>query len=596
MVAFKEVSNLVEVLEHSVGAFGPKRLFGFERGGRYQWVTYKEFGQMVASARGALAALGVGRGDRVAIISDNSVAWATAAYATYGLGAHFVPMYEEQQTSEWVYILADSQAKVVLVAGDTIAQELGEMTGELGRLKHVINLSPSDPTAPSWQKLLQEAEPKAAVQPESDEVAGLIYTSGTTDQPKGVMLTHGNFAHNINAVRQLFDIRDDDCSLSFLPWAHSFGQTCELHCMLANGAAMGLCESVATVLTDMPRVRPTLLFAVPQIFNRIYSTLHQRAATSSDIQRRLFEEAIENARKRLQLSQRGQTSWLVEQKQRVFNRMVFSKIRERFGGRLRYAFSGGAALSREVAEFIDALGITVYEGYGLSETSPIATANSPGHRKLGSVGRPLPGVEIRIEPVEHTDAPGHGEVVIYGPNIMKGYHNLPEASAEAFTDDGGFRSGDLGRLDRDGYLYITGRIKEQYKLENGKYVVPGPLEELLKLSPYIEQVMICGANRPYNTALIVPDFQALADWALENGRDPASQSLVKDSEVKKLIRAQLNECGKTFRGYEHPRKFQLLTEPFTAENGMLTPKMSLKRRNIVAAYSAQIDNMYLIQA
>jgi long-chain acyl-CoA synthetase len=302
---------------------------------------------------------------------------------------------------------------------------------------------------------------------------------------------------------------------------------------------------------------------------------------------------MENASKRRQLSEKGKTSVLVEQKHRFFEKIVFSKVRERFGGELRYAFSGGAALSAEVARFIDNLGIMVYEGYGLSETAPIVSTNSPGLRVIGSVGRPLEEVSVRIEPVSHIKDPSVGEIVVKGPNVMKGYHRLPEETAAVFTADGALRTGDLGRFDAKGFLFITGRVKEQYKLENGMYIVPAPLEELLKLSPLINQIMIHGENRAYNVALVVPDHQAIGRWASQEGMMPIDlDALLGSKALKRLIKSELARCSKGFRGYEHPRKFRLVKHEFTVDNNMLTPKMSLKRHNIVETFAGLIDEMY----
>jgi long-chain acyl-CoA synthetase len=274
--------------------------------------------------------------------------------------------------------------------------------------------------------------------------------------------------------------------------------------------------------------------------------------------------------------------------------LVFAKVRERFGGRLKYAFSGGAAISKEVAEFIDDLGITVYEGYGLSETSPIATMNYPGARKIGSVGKPIPGVEIEID-IAATEDPTQGEVVIYGHNIMEGYHNLPEANAEVLVEkDGmrGFRSGDMGRVDDEGFLFITGRVKEQYKLLNGKYVVPTPLEEKIKLSPYISNAMVYGLNREFNVAVVIPDYEVLKGWAEEKGLDPNPQSLAKSDQVKALIEREVEKLSEDFKGYEKAKKLYIGAEDFTPENGMLTPTLKLKRRVVLERYGDAIESLY----
>jgi long-chain acyl-CoA synthetase len=271
------------------------------------------------------------------------------------------------------------------------------------------------------------------------------------------------------------------------------------------------------------------------------------------------------------------------------DKLIFGKVRLRFGGMLRFTVSGSAALSTEVAEFIDALGIDVYEGYGMTETSPVVSVNYPGKRKIGTVGPPLPGVTVRIDH-EATGDEVNGEIIISGPNVMVGYHNRDEENAQIFLPDGSLRSGDMGYLDADGFLVLTGRIKEQYKLENGKYVVPSPLEEELKLSPHILNVMLFGMNKPYNVAVVVLDEQSVRDWAKGQGAslgDPTT-----NPEVRKLIKAELERYSSSFKGYERPRDFVLTTEDFTSENGMLTPSLKVKRRNVIARYGEALEALY----
>jgi long-chain acyl-CoA synthetase len=279
---------------------------------------------------------------------------------------------------------------------------------------------------------------------------------------------------------------------------------------------------------------------------------------------------------------------------------VFSKVRDRFGGKLKYAFSGGAAISREVAEFIDSLGIVVYEGYGLTETSPISTANVPGERRIGSVGRPIPGVRVEIDPATGERKPAEngkparleGEIIVHGPNVMKGYFHRDEENAQAFTKDGGFRTGDMGYLDALGFLYITGRIKEQYKLENGKYVVPTPLEEAIKLSPFVANVMVYGDNRPFNIALVVANMDAVKDWAQKNGASGSGDALLSNGAVRGLFKKQIEEHSSAFKGFEAVRDFALISQDFTTDNNMLTPSLKLKRREVVKVYGKLIDELY----
>jgi long-chain acyl-CoA synthetase len=274
------------------------------------------------------------------------------------------------------------------------------------------------------------------------------------------------------------------------------------------------------------------------------------------------------------------------------DRLVFSKVRARFGGKLKYAVSGAAALAREVADFVDGLGITVYEGYGLTETSPIVSCNVPGHRKLGSVGRPIPGVRVAID-TDVTGDPKNGEIVVYGPNVMQGYYKNKAETDAVFTSDGGFRTGDMGYLDDDNYLYITGRIKEQYKLENGKYVVPSPLEEFVKLSPFVANVMIYGDNKPFNVALVVANVDALKEWGSHHGvTSKKTEDLLSDPKVRAKMREEIDRVSSDFKGYERIRNFALIAEDFTLENDMLTPKLSVKRRNVWNRWQKEIDRLY----
>ncbi|MEE8526808.1 MAG: long-chain fatty acid--CoA ligase, partial [Thermoanaerobaculia bacterium] len=511
-----DYTDLVDVLERSVERHPGGNVFGTKSDGEWRWITYGEFGRRVDDFRGGLASLGIGQGDTVAVISANRVEWAIAAYAAYGLGARYCPMYESQAPKDWEYIVSDSAAKVLLASTYPIYEAVSGWAGKVGAVEQVSCMSlPAEDDA-SFLALEERgrSHPVATVDVDPGWVCGFIYTSGTTGKPKGVLLSHSNICSNINSVAELFPIETADVSVSFLPWAHSFGQTCELHSLIARGAALAIAESVDKLVDNFAEVRPTVLYAVPRVFNRIYDGLQKRMAEGSFVQKTMFQAAMENAEKRKRLAAAGERSVIVEAKHVFFDRLVFSKVRQRFGGRLRYALSGGAALSPKVAEFIDNLGILVCEGYGLTETSPIVTTNHPAARKIGSVGQPIDGVEVIID-TSAVDEQGSvdGEIIVKGPNVMLGYHNLPAETAEVMTADGGFRTGDLGRLDEDGFLYITGRIKEQYKLENGKYVVPAPLEELLQLSPFISQAFIHGADKHYNVALLVPDRQALEKWA-----------------------------------------------------------------------------------
>jgi len=586
--------SLVQVFNASIEKFGDRALFGIKRDGQWHWMTYGEWGDRTRRLRTALQRLDVQAGDRVAIIANNSPEWAMGAYASYGLGAAYVAMYESQLDKDWKHILKDCGAKVLFVANEKIAERVRGFRDGLPDLKEVVVLSGTPKGGEHAFADLLQHEPSDLVDPGSDGIADFIYTSGTTGEPKGVRLTHRNLAYNVSAMHVLLPMEPDDRSLCFLPWAHSFGQTVELHGLLSMGGSLGLAEAVDQIIANLAEVKPTLFISVPRVFNRIYDGLHARMNEEGGLKKKLFEAALETAAERKRLAAEGKRSGWLDFKFKILDGLVFSKVRERFGGRLKYAFSGGAAISKEVAEFIDNLGITVYEGYGLSETSPIATANYPGARKIGSVGKPIPGVEIEID-VSATDDPIQGEVLIFGHNIMEGYHNLEKANAEVFVERNGkrgFRSGDMGLIDDEGFLHITGRVKEQYKLLNGKYVVPTPLEEKLKLSPYISNAMVYGMNREFNVAVVIPDYEALQGWAKERGLDADPASLAKSDELRALIEQEVNKFSAEFKGYERARKIFIGDEDFTTENDMLTPTLKLKRRVVQQRYGDAIESLY----
>ncbi len=577
--------TLVDVYHDAVKTFPDNPLFGTKRKGQWEWLTYLEFGRMTDAFRAGLSELGYRRGDRVAIISNNREEWAVAAYACFGLGVAFVPMYEAQNPKEWEFIVRDCEAKGLIVASDAICEKTKALLEAVPSLKHIISMDPATKTSDSVKSFRELAKTEAKVptiKPEPKDVACFIYTSGTTGNPKGVILSHGNIASNVSAIHEIFPMSSMDRSLSFLPWAHSFGQTVELHGLFSMGASLAIAEAVDKILDNLAETKPTLLFSVPRIFNKLYSAVQKQISTKPGFIQSMVKTSLETRGKQ----RRGEEVSLGEGLVLALtDKVVFSKVRARFGGNLKYAFSGGAAISKEVAEFIDSLGVTVYEGYGLTETSPITTANWPNSRKIGSVGKPIPGVKVSIT--------GDGEIVVHGPNVMVGYHNRKEENDAVFTSDGGFRTGDMGRLDEDGFVFITGRIKEQYKLENGKYVVPTPLEEQLKLSPYVANVMVYGDNKPFNVALVVANVDAVKAWAKDNGvseSDP--EKLLENPKVRALFKKELDTYGEKFKGFEEVRDFALVSEDFTTENDMLTPSLKVKRRAVLAKWGSLLDGLY----
>jgi long-chain acyl-CoA synthetase len=583
--------TIVDLFEESVEKFAARDLFGTKKDGVWTWVSYAQVKRQVDAFRAGLASHGIGAGSRVSIISNNRVQWAVASFASLGLGAVFVPMYEAQLEKDWEFILKDCEASLLIVSTDDIYAKTKDFPSKIPSLKTVLSMAAPATEPHAFERLVETYvdKPLAPIKPSKDDTAFLIYTSGTTGNPKGVILTHENIASNVSAVHQIFDLMADDRSLSFLPWAHSFGLTCELHTLLSMGAAIAINSAVDKLIEELPEVRPTVLMSVPRIFNRIYDGVHKQISKKPGPIQSLFKSGLRLSAKKRD----GQPLGLGERiTLGLADKLVFDKIRGRFGGRMRYAISGGAALAKQVAEFIDSLGIMVYEGYGLTETSPITNANAPNNRKIGSVGKAIPGCRIVIDRAVTGD-PLHGEIIAYGPNIMKGYHNRPEENAAVLMSDGGFRTGDMGYVDDDGYLYITGRIKEQYKLENGKYVVPSPLEELLKLSPFVANVYVHGANKPHNVALVVPDFEVLKGWAAEQGiKADTDEQLIASPQVLEKMRVELDAASKGFKGYEKVEKIGLLTDDFTTANGMLTPSLKLKRRTVIERYGDKIEALY----
>ena len=584
-------TSLVTMLARSVRKHGARPLFGSRSEQGWSWMSYAEFAQRVDALRAGLASLGVAHGDRVAVISRNRVEWAVGFYAAVGLGAAFVPMYEAQVERDWQHILADSGASVCLVSGAVVGSRVAAVVRDVPGVKHVVDLDAPVTDAHGYLGLIEwgKSHPVAAVTPDGNDLAEIVYTSGTTGRPKGVRLTHANIVSNVDAVVQVLPVSEEDRSLAFLPWAHVFGAD-ELHGIIYMGASMGICDAVDEIARDLPEIRPTLLFAVPRIWNRVHQGVRHTLSEQAGVVRGIFERGTRALRR----SKKGERLSTTESLELALaKRLVLKKIRERFGGRVRYAVSSAAALSPDVAEFIDDLGIVVLEAYGLTESSACATINRPAERRIGSVGKPIPGVRIGLD----HDVPGGdanvGEIVIYGHGVMAGYHNMPEETRKTLTDDGGLRTGDLGRFDDDGFLYVTGRLKELYKLENGKYVSPAALEEQLTLSPYIDQAFIYGANKPHNVALVVPNRQALIAWAHQHGVDaPTSGLLAADPLLRPVFEAELEAACRDFRGYERVKAFALIDEPFSTDNGLLTPTLKVRRSEVLKRYLPVLDSLY----
>ena len=586
--------NLVELFQSATKKYSANRLFGTKNKAKtgYDWVTYGEVTKRIDNLRGGLAQIGVDKGDGVAIIANNRVSWAVAAYATYGRCARFIPMYEAELTRIWKYIITDSGSKILLVANMEIYEKVKSFTREIEALEAIYVIDGEGEMTMAALEELGAKNPVEAVVPQGSDIAGLIYTSGTTGNPKGVLLSHLNLASNVVAISSSFPgLNENVRTLSFLPWAHSFGQVAELHLLVYFGGSTGFAESPATIVDDLQLVKPTMLVAVPRIFSKVYAGLHTKITEQGGLAKALFDMGLAAGAK--ERAAGGSAGLVNSLKKAVADKIVFSKIRQKFGGQLDLAVSSSAALSQKIAEFFGDIGIPVYEAWGMTELSPAHTLNSPAANRPGTVGRAILGSRVEIDKSMTGPDSDDGEIIAYGPNVMVGYHNLPEETRAVLRSDGGLATGDRGRLDADGYVYITGRIKEQYKLENGKYVFPVAIEESIKLSPYIENCMIYGANKVFNVALVVPDFAVLEPWAKENGL-PADdhKALVEEEKVQDLYTAEIKKACAEFAGYETPKKIHIIAEEFSTENGILTPTLKLKRRVILERYGKILEALY----
>ncbi len=588
--------NLIDWWEESVVKFADRKLFGTKnKNGVYEWVTYKEVGTRINNLRAGLAQLGIGNGDVVGVIANNRVEWPVAAFATWGRIARFVPMYEAELVQIWKYIIADSGIKVLFVSKPEIYEKIKDFPKDIPTLKHIFIIDSDGENSMAALEKKGAAKSVAPKSPKAEDVAELIYTSGTTGNPKGVLLMHMNFTSNAHAGLKLYPelYENDVVTLTILPWAHTFGQSAELFAIIRLGGAMGLAESAKTIINDIVSVKPTFIVAVPTVFNRIYDGLWNKMNKDGGVARALFVMGVEAAKKKRELADKGQSDFITNLKFKLADKIVFRKIKERMGGRLIGAMTGSAAMNIEISKFFFDIGIPIYDCYGLTETSPGATMNGSIAYRLGSVGKAIDKVKIVIDNSVVEEGATDGEIIIYGPNVMKGYHNRPEDTKVALTPDGGFRTGDRGRLDKDGYLFITGRIKEQYKLENGKFCFPVSLEENICLASFVQQAVVYGLNRPYNICIIVPDFDVLLHYAKEKGLPTDIKMLVERQDIIDMIsEAVTKQLKGKFGGYEIPKKFLILPEPFSLDNGTLTQTMKLKRKVVLDRLNDRIEALY----
>jgi long-chain acyl-CoA synthetase len=561
---------------------------------QYEWITYQRLAERINSVRSGINQLGINKGDAVGVIIGNSVEWYVLENASHGLGAIFVPMYEKELMKTLQYIIKDSGIKYLFVKDKQILEQIQHLKNEIDTLKEVFIIYGEGEKS---LKVLEEAGKKNPVgshKPHWTEPAELIYTSGTTGEPKGVLLSHGNLSACSQSGYHIFpNLNENSISLAILPWAHSYGLSAELHNFIQFGGAIALMESVDTLAEDLLKVKPTFLIAVPKVFNKIYDGIQTKMHEEGGLKKMLFDMSCKEA-----VKCRGKATKSVKLK--ILDKIIFSKIRERFGGRLQGVLTASAVMNPQIAMFFADLGIPTYDAYGLTETSPAITMNSPlwGNR-YGSVGKCVENMHVKIDKSLTGDESDDGEVIAYGAHVMMGYHNKPKQTAEITMKDNwngfpGIRTGDQGHLTADGFLYITGRFKDEYKLSNGKYVHPEAIETDIKLLHNIANAFVWGEGKAYNVAVIIPDFTTMkkdariAKWAQDSPAEVAKNKNIQDflsDEIKRHLQ-------KSFRGYEMPQQFIFTSEDFTLENGLVTQTMKLKRNEVLKTYSKEIEKLY----
>ncbi|HQL00354.1 MAG TPA: AMP-dependent synthetase/ligase [Smithellaceae bacterium] len=594
---YEPPDNLVDFFEQSAARFASNPFIGEkDAAGDYQWVTYSQIAERINNLRGGLHAAGVRAGDTVGIIANNRKEWFIGEIATQGLGAAYVPMYEKELVSMWKYIIRDAEVKVLLVARNDILEKIKDFPTEIPTLEKIFVIEGTGENSMAALEAAGAKKPVASIKPKHSDVAVLIYTSGTTGEPKGVLLSHGNLAENVKAGLAWFpNLTEHSRCISMLPWAHSFGITADLHAFMMRGASIGIMGSVETLIDDLPKVQPTFMITVPRIFNRVYNGVWAKMREEGGLKLKLFEAALAAAKAKRET---GKTSL----KYKILDKIVLAKIRARFGGRLDNAVTGSAPMNVEIAKFFIDVGIPTYDAYGLSETSPAITINSPlmGNR-LGSVGKPINKTKVVIDRSRTGEDSDDGEIICFGPQCMIGYHKKPEQTKEVIVEQNGMRgvrTGDRGRLDNDGFLYITGRFKEEYKLANGKYVHPETVELEMKVLPWILNAVVAGSGHEYNVGLIVPDMKLLEHLAAElklsvDPKDLFDPANPAGQKFKDLLTAEVqNHLRKSIGSYEIPRKFAFILEDFTLDNGMLTQTMKLKRRVVMEKYGDEIEALY----
>jgi long-chain acyl-CoA synthetase len=588
-------ATLTEKLLSAVDRLPNERALSLRVDDRWEPTSSAEFLRRIAGLSDALEQLGVKTGDRVGLFAPNRPEWHVADFAILGLGAADVPIYFNESPDRIVYILNHSGAEVVIVVGEMQSRRLLECRSRLTSVKNIIcaaappNLGDDvlryeTLVAATGDAAIAEYRLRAA-RVSSDQLATIIYTSGTTGQPKGVMLTHNNLSSNEQTSVEAYRMVPADTAVCFLPLSHVYERVTS-YAYLFHGVKIAYVERMDDLPQVLLEVHPTLAAAVPRVFEKLYANIMQKGRASTGSKRRIFDWAVRVAKEAVRWKAYGEEAppWL-RLRWKIADRIVYSKIRAGIGGRFRAFISGGGPLARELAEFFWAVGVPVYQGYGLTETSPVVSANYPGANKVGTVGQPIEHVSVRLAE--------DGEILVQGPCVMKGYYLKPEDTSAVISPDGWLATGDIGRMDEDGYLYVTDRKKDLFKTAAGKFVAPQPIENMLKVNPLILNAVLVGDAHKFIAALIVPNFANVEAAARERGRTFASHELLAaDPWVHELIGREVAQVNSKLAQYETIKRFALLDHDFTFDGGQLTYTLKLKRRVIAERYAQIIDGLY----
>jgi len=598
----RKTTSLAQLLARRVHDTPDREAYRYPVGEQWRSMTWRQAGERVRAIAAGLLSLGLGREDRVAILCNTRVEWLLTDLGILSAGGATTTVYPSSTADECAYILSDSTARYAFVEDINQLTKLEAHRGELPQLGKLVLIDGTPSAAQrDWVMTLTELEAAGAAHLardpravddvvagiQGDQLATLIYTSGTTGKPKGVRLLHECWAYCADAIEAIHLWGADDVQYLWLPLSHSFGKVLTAG-HIASGSVTAVDGRIAKLVDNLAEVKPTLMAAVPRIFEKVYNRVIESAKQGGAIKQRIFQWAIGVGKAASQVRQRGETPrGLLALQLRLAERLVFSKIKARFGGRVRYFISGSAPLSREIAEFFHACGVLILEGYGLTETSAASFVNRPARYAFGSVGFPLPGTEVKL-------AAEDSEILIRSPGVMNGYHNLPDQTAETLTPDGWLRSGDIGEIDGDGFLRITDRKKDLIKTSGGKYIAPQAIEGKLKAQcPYISQVVVHGDKRNFVTALVTLDEETTMKWAGEHGMNGKPYGeVVKTDEIKSLISPYVDQVNRSLAKYETVKQFAILPRDLSVDEGELTPSLKVKRKVVEKKYAGVLEKMY----